>query len=404
MTASSLVKISDGYVILGNTIVDDKANDTTYVQSVIIKTDEKGNRIGDFSRANGGTGKVIQPIISNGSITGYVVIGDSTYLNPLAEQASNVIVTSLRALFLDANFNILRKFYISGDTSRTYIEDFTGESVEISSDGKIYILGTLKDGVINQQTAPAKPFIIALNSNFSLDWYKQYDVNGRTTQNSKSIHYSDGKIIWASSLSIIQGDFNKSWVTIPIVEENSVFPNFSFLGQNSDQMFLVKDIQPSSIPGFGYGVVGTYSKATDGSNGNIFFIQVDAQGNIVKDSDRYFDAVSSETEGAVSNRDISSIVDDGGAITSTRDGGFILAGTMETNSDKGKGGKDLVLIKLDAFGNLIWMKTMGGSGDEEPSNIMETEDGDLVILGTNTLGTYSSIFLMKTDKNGELKN
>lgn len=403
ITASSIELIPDGYVILGNMLVDDKKNDTLYTQTVIIKTDLNGNRVGDIAKSSGGTGKVIKPIINNNIIQGYIVVGDSLYVNPLAEQASNVVISSLRALLLDENFNIVNKYYLSGDTSRTYVEDYTGESVEVTSDGKIYILGTLKEGVVNQQTAPAKPLIISLNSNFTFNWFKNYNIIDRTTQNSKSIHHNRGKIIWASSISLIQGDFNKSWVSIPIVDENSVYPNYSMIGQNTDQLFLVKDIQPSGIPDFGYGVVGTYSEATDGSKGNIFFLRVDLNGNIINGSDRYFDAILSEGTGALADPKASEIIDEGEAITATHDGGFVLAGTMTTNSNKGNGGKDIVLIKLNAFGDLIWIKTMGGAGDEQPCGILETSDGDLIISGTNALGGYSSVFLMKTDANGEQK-
>lgn len=98
-------------------------------------------------------------------------------------------------------------------------------------------------------------------------------------------------------------------------------------------------------------------------------------------------------------------IDEGRAITSTRDGGFVIAGTIITVPGVlGKGGKDLVLIKLSAAGNMLWYRLLGGSGDDVPAAIKETPDGDLIIVGTHTLGNYSTIFLAKTDKNGELKN
>lgn len=401
ITASSIEKIPDGYVILGNMLVVDKANDTTYTETVIIKTDDRGNKIGDINRFSGGTGKAIKPVLNGGNVAGYIVIGDSILIQPSAEQAANLLISSLRVLYLDEELKTVKKsFYKSGNSTDTYVDDYSGETIEVTSDGKVYILGTLKEGVINQQTAPAKPFIIALNSGFTPNWTKQYNVIERTTQNSKSIHYNNGKIIWASSVSLIQGDFNKSWVSIPIVDENSVYPNYSLIGQNTEQLFLVKDIQPSKIPNFGYGVVGTYSEATDGEKGNVFFLHVDMNGNIEAGSDRYFDAL---TEGIVTDANTSAIIDEGEAITATRDGGFLLAGSMNTNTAIGNGGKDIFLIKINAFGDLIWSKTIGGSGDEQPCGVLETDDGDLIIAGTNALGGYSSVFLIKTDENGEIK-
>ncbi len=400
ITASSIEKIPDGFVILGNMLVTDKANDSTYTETVIIKTDIKGNKVGEIHRFSGGTGKVIKPVLSGGNVAGYIVIGDSILIQPSAEQAANLLISSLRVLFLNEEFKNVRKpFYKSGDNTKTYVEDFSGESVDVASDGKVYILGTLKEGVINQQTAPAKPFIVSLTSGFAVDWIKQYNVIDRTTQNSKSIHYNNGKIIWASSISLIQGDFNKSWVSIPIVDLNSVYPNYSLIGQNTEQLFLVKDIQPSKIPNFGYGVVGTYSQTTDGEKGNIFFLRVDMNGNIESGSDRYFDAL---TEGIVTDANTSVIIDEGEAITATSDGGFLLAGSMTTNTAKGNGGKDVFLIKVNAFGDVVWSKTIGGAGDEQPCGVLETDEGDLIIAGTNALGGYSSVFMIKMDENGEL--
>lgn len=406
ITASSLEIIPDGYVMVGKMYVEDEVNDTVYFETVIIKTDKNGNRNADFSRIPGGTGKSIKAILNNGSISGYVVVGDSIHIDPLEEQAANVSISSLRALYLNTNLELVGKPRRLSDTVKSNVikEDFTGESVEITSDGRVLILGTSKRGVANQLTAPAEPFILAFKSDFTFDWLKRYDLIGRTSQNSKSLHYTNGKIIWASAIADVAGDFVNSWVGIPIVDENSIFPNYSVIGQNTDQLFIPNDIQPASSPAFGYGVVGTYSKETKGSKGNIFFLRVDINGTIIPGSDKYFDAIDLPINGPLANRDDSFIVDTGEAITSTQDGGFVLAGTLDTNANKGNGGLDLFLIKVNAFGEPVWSKTIGGAGDETPVTIRETAEGDLVICGTNKLGNYSSVFLMKTDKNGELKN
>lgn len=80
----------------------------------------------------------------------------------------------------------------------------------------------------------------------------------------------------------------------------------------------------------------------------------------------------------------------------TTDGGFILAGT--SNSNKGfdkkadaKGHDDFWIIKLDAKGNELWQQTIGGSGQEKLQTICQTKDGGYVIGGTSA--SY------KTEKN-----
>lgn len=404
ITATAMEAIPDGYIIVGNMIVDDVANDTVFVETVIIKTDESGNRTQDFSRIAGGTGKAIKPILNSGTVSGYVVVGDIIKVNPLEEQVANVSITSLRGLLLNDNLVLLDTFQVADlRTSPTEIKvDFTGEALEVTDDGRIIVLGTSKRAVPNQQTQPAEPFIIAYKNGKTRDWFKRYDLIDRTSQNSRSIHYNNGKIIWATAIADVAGDFVNSWVGIPIIDENSIYPNFSVIGQNTntDQLFVPKDIQPANSTSFGYGVIGTYSDDQEGAKGNMFFLRVDINGNIIPGSDRYFDAIQlDESNSALANRDESFAIDEGEAITATQDGGFVLAGTVTSNSNK-----NLLLIKVNAFGDLVWYKTFGGGGDEVPATIRETAAGDLVICGTNTLGNYSTVFLMKTDKDGELKN
>lgn len=402
---NSIAATPDGFVIGGTMFVINKTENTLVAETVIINTDLKGNRIGEMIRIEGSTGKTVKPIISNGEVTNYLIIGDIIETDLAATISANVTISSLKVTLLDKNFNVVADTIQSGkgDPQFEPIEDYSAEAIELTDDGFI-VLGTYKEGITGQQLAPAKPILIKLDFNLNPQWFKRYELLNRTSQNSKSIHYRNGRIIWASSLSQIQGDINRSWVTIPVVEENSVYPNFSTKGENSDQTFVARDIKQTSTPGFGYGVIGTYSKQPDGTQQNIFFLRVDDAGNIIPDSDKYFDVIDTEASSTNINSDISSIQDQGETLTATNDGGFVLAGSFDSNTNKGNGGKDLVLIKLNWAGELIWMKTYGAQGNEVPSGILETPEGDLVVVGTNTLEEYASAFLLRTDKNGELKN
>ncbi len=85
---------------------------------------------------------------------------------------------------------------------------------------------------------------------------------------------------------------------------------------------------------------------------------------------------------------------------STNDGGFVLAGSFKSTAAN----LDIFLLKVNELGDPVWFKTFGGSGDETPVAIREDENGNLLVCGTNELGNYATVFLMKTDRNGELKN
>jgi hypothetical protein len=403
LTARSIEKIPDGFVILA-TMVSGSVSDPV-IQTVLIETDEKGIRRGDFRYFNNIIGKSFKPIISNGSVEGYVIVGDKIVIDPLAEQAANVSISAMEILILNPVFGEVAKRSLSDkrelNDNHPVADDYFGASVTVSEDGsKIYLLGTFKKGIINQQSAPEEQLLFGLDNNLDSAWVKYYPLLGNTFLNSKSIHEDNGNIVWASAVADIQGDFTSSYVAIPFVPVNSFPVNYSMIGQNTSQLYLPSDIQPSSTPGFGFGVTGTYSSNTDGSEGNIFFLQVDAQGNIIPGSERFFDGEVS-MEGEVTDKNASTVVDNGESLISTKDGGFAIVGTMTNTSTKDK---DLMIIKVNAFGDKQWIKRFGASGDEVPISVKEADNGDLLICGTNTLGNYSTIFLMRTDSNGELKN
>lgn len=404
ITATGLELTPDGYVIVGNMNVQDNINDTTYTSTVVFKTDTKGSKSIGFNEIQGGSAKAIKSIRNGANITNYILVGDSIRVNPLEPLVANVSISSLWGVVLNENLDSIRTFKITDDSEvpnpesneTVILEDFTGEAIDVTPNGDIYILGTSKRAVANQQVTPAEPLIVAYSSNISQTWLKRYDLLGRTSQNSKSIHYANGRITWAAAIAQVTGDFIDSWVSIPTIEENSVYPNYSVYGQNSQQYFVPKDICLASSPAFGFGVVGTYSETQDGSKGNIFFMAVNSNGSINPNSIRYFDGLNSEL---LTDPDVSNTEDRGEAITSTQDGGFVIAGSVESQNNS-----DLVLIKVDAASNVVWTRRFGGAGDEVPTAVRETPEGDLIICGTNTIGNFATVFLLKTNRNGELKD
>jgi hypothetical protein len=108
------------------------------------------------------------------------------------------------------------------------------------------------------------------------------------------------------------------------------------------------------------------------------------------------------------------------SMTCTKDGGIILAG----NTDGGKlyeksdtnrgplGTVDIWVIKLDASGNKVWDKTLGGTGNEAAFSIAETPEGGCILVGNSTspisgdktvsnFGGFQDCWVIKLDKNGQ---
>lgn len=401
MTAASIEPTEKGYIILAN--VEQTVDANTLFFTVVFEVDDQGHRLGNFFSFPNGTGKSIKSL-SNG---GYVIVGDSISVQADAEQAANVTVSSLRTLIVNESFDLIRSFTLtdSNPNVNAIKEDFFGGAVTVAADGRIFILGTFKEGVVNQASAPEKQLLFVRNPDLSPNWSNDFDLADNTYQNAKSVHLSpSGQVVWATAIADIQGAFNRSWLAIPAVQDSAIYSNFSHFGQTTTQFMVPSDIQPAFNPSLGFGVVGTYSSQTDGSAGNMFFVRVRANGLIDPNTIRYFDGIDSFNGTVAVDAAQSSILDQGKAICSTKDGGFLVAGTLVTNPQKGNGGKDIFLVKVNTFGSPIWMKTLGGIGDEEVTAVRLAKDGGLIVCGTNTIGDYSSVFLMKLDENGNLEN
>lgn len=77
------------------------------------------------------------------------------------------------------------------------------------------------------------------------------------------------------------------------------------------------------------------------------------------------------------------------SVQNTNDGGFILAGTSTSNSggdklENSKGQEDFWILKLDAKGNQLWQKTIGGSGQEKLMSVLQTKEGGYLLGGTSS--------------------
>jgi hypothetical protein len=381
----------DGFIVVGNMTI---ARDS--VVTVVFKTDKRGNRIGNMRYYQGGSGNAIKAL-PNGN--GYLVVGEKIKTDPNATPTDNIDIVSARMLHISTDLDSIKTIYLRDVTGNVVKTDFRAVSLTVTPAGKVVILGTYQTSLAD----PERPYLQQYSADLlTVEWYEEFSSINRSYRNAKSIHFINGNYIWASAVAQEQQNFDFSYVSVPFVQEGSVFINYSLLGETTSQSFRPNDIQPAKSVTFGYGIVGTRA-TTNGSGANAFFARTDVSGNILPGSVKFFDAILSEQAGAVAET-TSEIQDYGTAITGTSDGAFVLAGHYISNPQKGNGANDIFLIKVDLNGNMRWMKTLGGTGSETISTICETEDQGLLLCGTNVVGNVPSIFLIKTDKNGELKN
>lgn len=76
------------------------------------------------------------------------------------------------------------------------------------------------------------------------------------------------------------------------------------------------------------------------------------------------------------------------AITATFDGGYAILGYTQSMdgdvTDKKDESYDFFVMKFNASNALQWSRTYGGTGNDRGSDIIENEDGSLVVLGYST--------------------
>ncbi len=118
---------------------------------------------------------------------------------------------------------------------------------------------------------------------------------------------------------------------------------------------------------------------------DIFLIKIDQNG----------DTIWTKTYG-------DSLDEIGYSIVSTGDGGLLICGT--TNS-AGAGGYDVIIIKLDSLGRIIWSKTYGGFLDDFGYSLDKTNDGGCIITGkTYSFGNGGAdVYIIKVDSIGNLE-
>jgi hypothetical protein len=92
--------------------------------------------------------------------------------------------------------------------------------------------------------------------------------------------------------------------------------------------------------------------------------------------------------------------DMGYSVQQTLDGGYVVAGKT---ASFGQGNGDVYLIKTDSSGNTLWTRTWGGAGVDFGNSVQQTSDGGCIVTGyTAPPAGAGDVYLIKTDANGSV--
>jgi glycine cleavage system H lipoate-binding protein len=123
------------------------------------------------------------------------------------------------------------------------------------------------------------------------------------------------------------------------------------------------------------------TSSTDNGDSDFWLLKLDRQGQLLWQK-KYGD--SAEEKGQV--------------VLNSADGGYILLGTV---ADFSTGLNDVLVIKTDSQGEVLWQKTYGNDGSNQVTTAQLTPEGDILFGGQNAVGQYD-FWLNKIDSEGNI--
>ncbi|UOK43594.1 MULTISPECIES: T9SS type A sorting domain-containing protein [Flavobacterium] len=256
-----------------------------------------------------------------------------------------------------------------GGTGRDY-----ACSIEQTTDGGYIIAGgsNLNDGDVTGNHGGNDCWIVKLSNTGSIQWQKS--LGGTDYDYANSIQQtSDGGYIMAGYTGSNDGDFNGNhgsndyWI-VKLTNTGSIEWQKSLGGSYSDEARSIR-------------------QTTDGGYiiaGSSYSINGDVTGNHGQ-SDYW--VVKLTNTGSIQWQKClgGSGWDHANSIQQTTDGGYIIAGSTQSNNGDVNGNhglSDSWIVKLSNSGSIQWQKCLGGIGDDDPYSIVQTPDGGYIIAGS----------------------
>ena len=306
---------------------------------------------------------------------------------------------------------------ISGnwDLVNTYggSEEDIAHGITATADGGYILVGNSKstDGIFsNKNRAGSDIFLIKFNALNEVEWTSTYG-GSEDDRGHDVVQLADGGFAVVGYSQSSDGDTSRNegqhdnWVFKTDAQGNLIWEkSFGFLGHDHAYSIISTSDGGLFFNGFldvtasnGAGQDGKVQLTKKHGVGEFWCHKLDADGNL--QWRRYFGGTSND-------RSYDAI--------ETKEGDFVLVGSSESQDvdiTNPKGEYDIWLVKIDAKGNLLWQRSVGGSGYDIGTALIEANDGDLLITGqsysldkdiTNPLGSSDGI-LVRMSAEGVLK-
>ena len=259
-----------------------------------------------------------------------------------------------------------------------------GNAIIQTQDDGFLITGVLdvsaSNGQGNSKTSGAKRhaggdyWAIKLNVSGEKQWSRYY--GGTFTDTSYDVIQTNDNgylLLGSSDSNDVDVKNNKGtydfWI-VKISETGTLLWEKSFGGSQIDEAYAICNSGDGN-----YLIVGdTRSNDFDVSNNNgaadLWLIKISPEGDLIWE--RNYGGTSFDT---------------GRSIFKTLDGGFIISGSSRSSDGdlkENKGQNDAWVLKINAEGNLLWQKTIGGSNIDFAYDAIELNDKSIVAVGESS--------------------
>jgi len=273
--------------------------------------------------------------------------------------------------------------WVSVQTFGGSLEDIA-HGIKTTEDGGFVIIGnTLStDGDFNTKTRSGSDiFLMKFDPTFQLEWTETYG-GSEDDRGHDVVQLTDGGFAIIGYSMSDDGDASENkgqhdnWLLRTDSKGKLLWEkSFGFLGHDHAYNIITTSDGGLFFNGFldvtasnGEGQDGKqYSKSSRHGVGEFWCHKLDINGNL--QWRRYFGGTSND-------RSYDAI--------ETHNGDFVLVGATESQDVdilNPRGSYDIWVIKIDAKGNLLWEKSIGGSGYDKGNAVIETPNGSYLVVG-----------------------
>lgn len=322
----------------------------------IFKIAPDGNII--WQNTYGGTYADLATSILKASDGGYIILGNT---NSFGAGESDAWIIKI-----DESGNIIwQKRYGTNNADYLY-------SIQPAIDGGYIAAGYTYSSIANSQ----RVWILKIDLFGNIVWQKIYNRSNNDFANSIAPTKDGGYIVACQTYSPSNG-WIEPWI-LKLDNTGNILWQKIYSAYDDDSLQSIQQTKDGGYIAAGY-TTSFGSGLRDG-----LVLKLDSSGNIAWQ----------KAYGGTHDDFIS-------AIQQTSDDGYVIAGY---SISFGSGFKDVWVIKIDSFGNIVWQKFFGELQDDWANSVKQTADNGYIISGyTLSFGAGSSdAWVLKLDSVGNL--